>query len=223
MKECINFDQYEHKTQNLIQNCNQLKQQKAVMIKENEEIDSQNEQPNKAGLLKKQKKKNEYDYHRKKRRCADGTNSKKSGKKFSLEDDKRILQLVLNNGPKFQRIHRHFHGKTLAMVKNRYYKYLRFRWEILGQQYLINLEITNIQVFPKNNKRPYVNNKITQGACRAPKKMIFSLKQHSELHYFRMLECLQNFQLNNYYDYWFYTNLILNFLQTHQQYTFITQ
>ncbi|CAD8093361.1 unnamed protein product [Paramecium primaurelia] len=115
------------------------------MIKENEEISFENGQPNQVGLLKKPKKKNEYDYHRKKRRCADGTNNKKSGQNFSLEDDKRILQLVLKNGPKFQKIHRHFHGKTLAMVKNRYYKYLRFRWEILGQNYK-HLSVTQEQL-----------------------------------------------------------------------------
>ncbi|CAD8180131.1 unnamed protein product [Paramecium pentaurelia] len=105
------------------------------MMQENQEASSQNGSPNKICIQKKQKKKNEYDYHRKKRRGSDGISSKKSGQKFSQEEDKRILQLVFNNGPKFQKIHRHFHGKTLAMVKNRYYKYLRFRWEILGQNY----------------------------------------------------------------------------------------
>ncbi|CAD8206308.1 unnamed protein product [Paramecium pentaurelia] len=101
----------------------------------NEERSSQNDQPNKLGISKKQKKKNEYDYHRKKRRGMDGSNSKKSGQRFTEEEDRLILQLVLNNGPKFQKIHRHFPGKTLAMVKNRYYKHLRFRWELLGQNY----------------------------------------------------------------------------------------
>ncbi|CAK84126.1 unnamed protein product (macronuclear) [Paramecium tetraurelia] len=88
-----------------------------------------NEQP------KKIKKKNKFDYHRKKRRSSDASNTKKSSQKFTLEEDKLILQLVLNVGPKFQKIHKHFPGKTLAMVKNRYYKYLRYRWEILGQNY----------------------------------------------------------------------------------------
>ncbi|CAD8108398.1 unnamed protein product [Paramecium primaurelia] len=101
----------------------------------NEERSSQNDQPNKLGISKKQKKKNEYDYHRKKRRGMDGSNTKKSGQRFTEEEDRLILQLVLNNGPKFQKIHRHFPGKTLAMVKNRYYKHLRFRWELLGQNY----------------------------------------------------------------------------------------
>ncbi|CAD8102158.1 unnamed protein product [Paramecium sonneborni] len=84
---------------------------------------------------KKIKKKNKYDYHRKKRRSSDASNSKKSGQKFTPEEDKLILQLVLNVGPKFQKIHKHFPGKTLAMVKNRYYKYLRYKWEVLGQNY----------------------------------------------------------------------------------------
>ncbi|CAD8169870.1 unnamed protein product [Paramecium octaurelia] len=88
-----------------------------------------NEQP------KKIKKKNKYDYHRKKKRSFDASNTKKPTQKFALEEDKLILQLVLNVGPKFQKIHKHFPGKTLAMVKNRYYKYLRYRWEILGQNY----------------------------------------------------------------------------------------
>ncbi|CAD8179676.1 unnamed protein product [Paramecium octaurelia] len=101
----------------------------------NEDRSSQNDQANKLGILRKQKKKNEYDYHRKKRRGMEGSNSKKSGQKFTEEEDRLILQLVLNNGPKFQKIHRHFPGKTLAMVKNRYYKHLRFRWELLGQNY----------------------------------------------------------------------------------------
>ena len=77
-------------------------------------------------------KKNEYDYHRKKRRSQDGLSNRKPGQKFTAEEDRLILELVLSIGPKFQKIHRHFPGKTLAMVKNRYYKNLRYRWEVLG-------------------------------------------------------------------------------------------
>ncbi|CAD8153636.1 unnamed protein product [Paramecium octaurelia] len=65
--------------------------------------------------------------------CINGIiNYRKAGQQFSLEEDRLILELVLNFGPKFQKIHKHFPGKTLAMVKNRYYKYLRYRWEVLN-------------------------------------------------------------------------------------------
>ncbi|KAM3128891.1 hypothetical protein pb186bvf_019026 [Paramecium bursaria] len=70
-----------------------------------------------------------------KRISKEGPN-RKPGQKFTIEEDKMILQLVLSVGPKFQKIHKSFPGKTLAMVKNRYYKYLRYRWDVLGQQEL---------------------------------------------------------------------------------------
>ncbi|CAD8191548.1 unnamed protein product [Paramecium pentaurelia] len=96
---------------------------------------SEDPQINNKQQPKKIKKKNKYDYHTKKRRCSDPNNNKQLGQKFTTEEDKLILQLVLNVGPKFQKIHKYFPGKTIAMVKNRYYKYLRYKWEILGQNY----------------------------------------------------------------------------------------
>ncbi|KAM3138980.1 hypothetical protein pb186bvf_008993 [Paramecium bursaria] len=55
---------------------------------------------------------------------------------FTLLEDQKILELVLAQGPKFNKISKLFPGKTISMVKNRYYKYLRFKWDqILGSQY----------------------------------------------------------------------------------------
>ncbi|CAD8169586.1 unnamed protein product [Paramecium octaurelia] len=55
---------------------------------------------------------------------------------FNYIEDRQILLQVLELGPKFYTIAKNFPGRTLSMVKNRYYKTLRFQWDaILGQAY----------------------------------------------------------------------------------------
>jgi len=44
---------------------------------------------------------------------------------FTAEEDRKIIELVLQMGPKFVKIAPLFPGKTYSMVKNRYYKHLR--------------------------------------------------------------------------------------------------
>ncbi|CAD8132086.1 unnamed protein product [Paramecium pentaurelia] len=57
-------------------------------------------------------------------------------KTFSKEEDQRLLNYILKKGPKFHKFSRYFPGKTTNMLKNRYYKQLRFVWDdILGIQY----------------------------------------------------------------------------------------
>ncbi|CAD8146136.1 unnamed protein product [Paramecium pentaurelia] len=61
---------------------------------------------------------------------------KNRGKQFSLEEDQRLLNYILKKGPKFYKFSRYFPGKTTNMLKNRYYKSLRFKWDqVLGNQY----------------------------------------------------------------------------------------
>ncbi|CAD8140233.1 unnamed protein product [Paramecium octaurelia] len=61
---------------------------------------------------------------------------KNRGKQFTLEEDQRLLNYILRKGPKFHKFARYFPGKTTNMLKNRYYKSLRFKWDqVLGNQY----------------------------------------------------------------------------------------
>ncbi|KAM3142128.1 hypothetical protein pb186bvf_005782 [Paramecium bursaria] len=66
------------------------------------------------------------------------TKKKKESKQhhqFTSDDDKRILRGVLKHGPKFDKLVRYF-PCSINVVKNRYYKYLRYRWDIvLGCEY----------------------------------------------------------------------------------------
>ncbi|CAD8135344.1 unnamed protein product [Paramecium octaurelia] len=61
---------------------------------------------------------------------------KNRGKQFSQEEDQRLLNYILKKGPKFHKFARYFPGKSTNMLKNRYYKSLRFVWDqVLGSQY----------------------------------------------------------------------------------------
>ncbi|CAD8090999.1 unnamed protein product [Paramecium sonneborni] len=46
--------------------------------------------------------------------------------RFTFQEDKRILELVQQVGPNFNKIVKQFPGKTMNMIKNRYYKKLRY-------------------------------------------------------------------------------------------------
>ncbi|KAM3142123.1 hypothetical protein pb186bvf_005777 [Paramecium bursaria] len=60
---------------------------------------------------------------------------KKKRSTFSLQDNQKILQMVLKIGPKFKKIARAVGGKPMGLVKNHFYKNLRYRWEeILGDR-----------------------------------------------------------------------------------------
>ncbi|CAD8177176.1 unnamed protein product [Paramecium octaurelia] len=55
---------------------------------------------------------------------------------FTLNEDRLILQSVIKLGPKFKVISSYFPQKSLSAVKNRYYKYLRYRWvQIMGKDF----------------------------------------------------------------------------------------
>ncbi|CAD8103859.1 unnamed protein product [Paramecium primaurelia] len=45
---------------------------------------------------------------------------------FTKDEDKDILKYVLEYGPNFNKIVKYFPGKTMNMIKNRYYKKLRY-------------------------------------------------------------------------------------------------
>ncbi|KAM3142129.1 hypothetical protein pb186bvf_005783 [Paramecium bursaria] len=74
-----------------------------------------------------------YSYQKKKRTYVP---QRQVAAQFTFDEDVKILHFVLKQGPKFHKICKRFNGKTMSVVKNRYYKNLRFRWsEILGSDY----------------------------------------------------------------------------------------
>ncbi|KAM3144584.1 hypothetical protein pb186bvf_003191 [Paramecium bursaria] len=48
---------------------------------------------------------------------------------FNDDEDQKIVQLVKIHGPKFYKIGKKFPGKTISMVKNRFYKFLRYQFK----------------------------------------------------------------------------------------------
>ncbi|CAD8138596.1 unnamed protein product [Paramecium pentaurelia] len=60
-------------------------------------------------------------------------------KEFQLEEDIKLLNLVHQHGRQFSRIVKQFPKRTVSMLKNRYYKNLRYRWEeLMGIEYTQN-------------------------------------------------------------------------------------
>ncbi|KAM3128702.1 hypothetical protein pb186bvf_019194 [Paramecium bursaria] len=64
------------------------------------------------------------------------SNQKKKKSMFSHHEDKKILNLVLTYGPKFKKIAKIVGNRSVSIVKNHYYKELRYKWDqILGKKY----------------------------------------------------------------------------------------
>lgn len=57
---------------------------------------------------------------------------------FNVEEDRKILSFVLKYGPKFSDIAKCFNDRNHNAIKNRYYKYLRFRWDSILGRYIYN-------------------------------------------------------------------------------------
>ncbi|CAK68489.1 unnamed protein product (macronuclear) [Paramecium tetraurelia] len=58
---------------------------------------------------------------------------KRKTRNFTLSEDQKILHLVLTLGPKFKQIAKKITGKSINVIKNRYYRDLRYRWDdVLG-------------------------------------------------------------------------------------------
>ncbi|CAD8166887.1 unnamed protein product [Paramecium pentaurelia] len=66
-----------------------------------------------------------YKYIKEKQRSYLDSKVKASNSFFSPEEDRILLLLVKKLGPKFQKITKYFPGKTMNMLKNRYYKSLK--------------------------------------------------------------------------------------------------
>ncbi|CAD8164751.1 unnamed protein product [Paramecium pentaurelia] len=66
-----------------------------------------------------------YKYIKEKQRSYLDSKVKTSNSIFSPEEDRILLLLVKKLGPKFQKITKYFPGKTMNMLKNRYYKSLK--------------------------------------------------------------------------------------------------
>ncbi|CAK74711.1 unnamed protein product (macronuclear) [Paramecium tetraurelia] len=73
---------------------------------------------------------------------------------FSAEEDRVLILLVKKLGPKFHKITRYFSGKTVNMIKNRYYKTLR---HVESQEFPKELEE---ELFSKNNESRVIGSKI---------------------------------------------------------------
>ncbi|CAD8176529.1 unnamed protein product [Paramecium octaurelia] len=73
---------------------------------------------------------------------------------FSAEEDRILILLVKKLGPKFNKITRYFSGKTVNMIKNRYYKSLR---HIESQE--IPEELGE-ELFSNNNQSRIIGRKI---------------------------------------------------------------
>ncbi|CAD8211710.1 unnamed protein product [Paramecium octaurelia] len=86
---------------------------------------------------KKIKKKKRVDFHYKRRRRNNKNSELNNQAPFNFDEDQRILSLVLEHGPRFSIVSRYFFDRSQNAIKNRYYKYLRFRWDqILGRDYI---------------------------------------------------------------------------------------
>ncbi|CAD8076548.1 unnamed protein product [Paramecium sonneborni] len=60
-------------------------------------------------------------------------------KEFHYEEDIKLLNLLHQHGRQFSKIVKQFPRRTINMLKNRYYKNLRYRWEeLLGIEYTEN-------------------------------------------------------------------------------------
>ncbi|CAD8146118.1 unnamed protein product [Paramecium pentaurelia] len=82
-------------------------------------------------------KKKKCDFHTKKRKKVNKKTNLIYEKHtpFTLQEDEKILNLVKEHGPRFQIISKFFLDRSQNAVKNRYYKFLRYNWNlIIGDQ-----------------------------------------------------------------------------------------
>ncbi|CAD8047087.1 unnamed protein product [Paramecium sonneborni] len=77
------------------------------------------------------------DFHTKKRKKVNKKNLIfENHSPFTIQEDEKILNLVIEHGPRFQIISKFFLDRSQNAVKNRYYKFLRYHWDlILGDNY----------------------------------------------------------------------------------------
>ncbi|CAD8135358.1 unnamed protein product [Paramecium octaurelia] len=82
-------------------------------------------------------KRKKCDFHTKKRKKMNRKNLIfEKHTPFTFEEDEKILNLVIEHGPRFQIISQFFLDRSQNAVKNRYYKFLRYNWGlILGSNY----------------------------------------------------------------------------------------
>ncbi|CAD8140240.1 unnamed protein product [Paramecium octaurelia] len=86
-----------------------------------------------------QQKKGQESKNKKKKKLRYKISNKRKAKKikgFQIDEDIRLLESVLKYGRQFSRLVKLFPKRTVSMLKNRYYKNLRYRWEeLLGIVY----------------------------------------------------------------------------------------
>ncbi|CAD8210040.1 unnamed protein product [Paramecium octaurelia] len=71
-------------------------------------------------------------YIKKKKKQRQGRKSRD----FTIQEDQKLLGFILTFGPKFKIIQRKMSGRPLNILKNRYYRDLRYRWdEVLGEEF----------------------------------------------------------------------------------------
>ncbi|CAD8210237.1 unnamed protein product [Paramecium pentaurelia] len=60
----------------------------------------------------------------------------RKSRNFTIQEDQKLLRFILMYGPKFKLIQRKMSGRPLNILKNRYYRDLRYRWdEVLGTEF----------------------------------------------------------------------------------------
>ncbi|CAD8135356.1 unnamed protein product [Paramecium octaurelia] len=96
---------------------------------------------------KKRKKQSNIDKKRRRKQSKNQISKVQQSIPFSPQEDQAILLYVLHFGPKFMIIAKFFPTKTINMVKNRYYKMLRYKWDsVLGQSYAYLNEDTESKI-----------------------------------------------------------------------------
>ncbi|CAK78740.1 unnamed protein product (macronuclear) [Paramecium tetraurelia] len=96
---------------------------------------------------KKRKKQSDVVKKRKRRQSKNQIEKVQQSIPFSPQEDQSILLYVLHFGPKFMKIAKFFPTKTINMVKNRYYKMLRYKWDsVLGESYAYLNEDTGSKI-----------------------------------------------------------------------------
>ncbi|CAK78739.1 unnamed protein product (macronuclear) [Paramecium tetraurelia] len=91
-------------------------------------------------------KRKKCDFHTKKRKKMNRKNLVfEKHTPFTFEEDEKILNLVIEHGPRFQIISQFFLDRSQNAVKNRYYKFLRYNWDLILGRYTSCLFYSNYQ------------------------------------------------------------------------------
>ncbi|CAD8152272.1 unnamed protein product [Paramecium octaurelia] len=128
---------YEDEVQQVIKtNSHEPPQTRSISKKERGDAQRVVQKINKQNRIVKKKMKRKRLYSKAKRPGMRRRTRIPASESFTPNEDRLILSSVLKLGPKFKVISTYFPQKSLSTVKNRYYKFLRYRWtQIMGKDY----------------------------------------------------------------------------------------